>query len=91
MANLNEHTSVLGAILSDISDVNDANFILYTVGEWMSTMQEWRSNAGSCVHSSRLADPNFCWQTRVMSLKLQTAKFLTDAKKMRALSQEKII
>jgi len=52
---------VLAAILSDISEVwcQWHRFYLYFISERMSTTQQRRNDAGSCVRGNRSADSHF--------------------------------
>ena len=82
MATLNKYTSVLAAILSDISDDSDTSFI-YTqsANERRQRNDDEMTLTAVSAAKHRTKSQFLYQQTRVMWLTLPAAKFPTDPKK----------
>jgi len=92
MATLNEHTPVLAAILSDISDHSDTNFIHILSAN--KCLQQIRKKDRKKEHFKTSKTPNeitICLQTHESRDQTCWIEVYYDYKKIRTLSREQIV
>jgi len=86
MATLNEHTSVLAAISSDISDHSDMNFIYILSVKNELQKEHFKTNRHAKRKHNLFTNKHTSHVTKAAGIEV-----FYDPKKMRALSREQIV